>query len=316
MKATNPVVLLLATAPLALSALLTGCSPGADDAPQSFSGLGKPKVQVTNYPLAWMTGRIGGDAVEVIFAAPEDGDPAFWEPTEAEVAAFQSADLIIRNGATYEKWAEKVSLPESTQVDTSKAFAGQLISVEEAHTHSHGSEGEHSHGGVAFTTWLDLRQAIQQADAIRGALATLLPDKAAAFEANFATLRTDLEALDAELEKVAQSIGQTPLVASHPVYQYLARRYGLKIEAVLWEPETVPDDAAMADLSKILASHPAKVMLWEGDPAAESVQKLDAIGVKSLVFDPCGNRPGEGADFLSVMRANIAQLGQAKPAAP
>jgi zinc transport system substrate-binding protein len=301
---------------LAAAAILSGCDGGADRAPKAYTGGGKPKIITTNYPLAWMAGRIGGDAMEVSFPAPADGDPAFWEPNEADVAAFQSADLILRNGATYEKWADKVSLPESTQVDTAKGFADRFIVIEETVTHSHGSDGDHSHDGVAFTTWIDLGQAIQQADAIRSAFGALLPAQAATFDANFAALRKELEALDAEMALAAQAVGNAPLVASHPVYQYLARRYGLNIRSVLWEPETVPDDAAMADLTKILASHPAKVMLWEGEPAAESVKKLADLGIKSLVFDPCGNRPDEGADFLSVMRANLTNLGQAAPAAP
>ncbi|NBO50675.1 MAG: hypothetical protein EBU80_13370 [Chitinophagia bacterium] len=44
-------------------------------------------------------------------------------------------------------------------------------------------------------------------------------------------------------------------------------------------------------------------MIWEGEPEKESVAKLEAIGVKSLVFDPCGNVP-DGGNFLSVMKAN------------
>jgi zinc transport system substrate-binding protein len=300
----------------ALCLALSGCGPSGGPEPKAFSGTGKPKVLTTNYPLTWMAERIGGDAVVVEFRAPEDGDPAFWEPTEVDVAAFQSADLILRNGATYEKWADKVSLPDSTQVDTSRAFAEQLITIKDEGKHSHGAKGEHSHAGVAFTTWIDLTQAVKQADAIRAAFGKLLPDKAATFDANFAAVTKYLDALDAEVMAAAKMIGNAPLVASHPIYQYFARRYALNIKSVLWEPETVPDEAAMADLAKILADHPAAVMLWEGDPAPESVRMLQSIGVKSIVFDPCGNRPGEGADFLSVMKANAANLAKAKPAAP
>ena len=42
------------------------------------------------------------------------------------------------------------------------------------------------------------------------------------------------------------------------------------------------------------------------------VQKLQALGVRSLVFDPCGNTPEQG-DFLSVMQQNAARLEQAFP---
>ncbi len=305
---------------LAFAFALTGC--GRRDAAEGGgthpgSGSGKPRVFAVNYPLAFFAERIGGDAVEVILPVPEDSDPAFWEPGEDDIAAFQSADLILRNGATYAKWMEKVSLPESIQVDTSAAFAERFIDTHSATTHSHGSAGKHSHAGVAFTTWIDPRQAARQAEAIRAALAELLPRQASTFDSNFTRLKAELEALDTDLAAAAKQIGDQPLVASHPVYQYLARRYGLKIQSVLWEPEVIPDAAALAALRALLEKHPARVMIWEGEPAAESVAKLEGLGVKSVVFAPCGNRPDSGEDFFTVMRANIDQLsGVPKTPAP
>jgi zinc transport system substrate-binding protein len=43
---------------------------------------------------------------------------------------------------------------------------------------------------------------------------------------------------------------------------------------------------------------------------AGSVEKLQTLGVQSLVFDPCGNTPEQG-DFLSVMQQNVENLRQA-----
>ncbi|MEM9082949.1 MAG: zinc ABC transporter substrate-binding protein, partial [Planctomycetota bacterium] len=98
-----------------------------------------------------------------------------------------------------------------------------------------------------------------------------------------------------------------PLVASHPVYQYFARQYGLNIKAVLWEPETVPSEEDMAALRTILADHPATWMIWEGEPASESVELLQSIGITSVIVDPSGNRPDEG-DWLSVMKQSIENI--------
>jgi len=53
----------------------------------------------------------------------------------------------------------------------------------------------------------------------------------------------------------------------------------------------------MLELNRILKEHPAKWMIWEGKPLLGSVQQLQALGVESLVFDPCGNKPDQG-DFL------------------
>jgi zinc transport system substrate-binding protein len=294
---------------LALLSLLLLAACGREASPSVASKLGgKPQVLVANYPLKYFADRIGGSTVEVVFPAPGDEDPAFWQPDDAAIAKFQSADVILMNGATYSKWAEKVTLPQSKLVDTSAAFKAQYIEIKADSTHSHGPGGEHSHSGTAFTTWLDLTQAVQQAEAVKTALAKFTPDA----EKNFAALKSDLEALDARLIAVGKRLANAPLVASHPVYHYLARRYALNLQALLWEPETVPDDKAIEEFKAILAKHPAKWMIWEGDPAKESVAKLDAIGVKSVVFDPCGNVP-DGGDFLSVMKANVEALEKAFP---
>jgi len=289
--------------------LLAACKP-APDAPQASASAksGKPQVYVANYPLKYFAERIGGDAIEVKFPAPGDEDPVFWQPDDAAVAGFQSADLILMNGATYSKWAEKVTLPQSKLVDTSAAFKGQYIEIKADATHSHGPGGEHSHSGTAFTTWIDFQQAIQQAEAVSKALTKFAPDAAK----NFAALKAELEALDARLLAVGKRIANAPLVASHPVYHYFARRYALNVRPVLWEPETVPDDKAMEELKGILSTHPAKWMVWEGDPAKDSVAKLEAIGVKSVTFDPCGNVP-EGGDFMTVMKANVEAFEKAFP---
>ena len=95
-----------------ISILLIGCKPAA---PEPVPRTGKPRVAVVNYPLAYFVERIAGDLVEVHFPAME-GDPAFWKPTGADVRKFQSANLVLLNGASYAKWTGQASLPDSKSV--------------------------------------------------------------------------------------------------------------------------------------------------------------------------------------------------------
>ncbi|MDZ4404160.1 metal ABC transporter substrate-binding protein [Prosthecobacter sp.] len=301
--------------------LISACKP-ASNAPDaaapagnneaSSAKSGKPQVLVANYPLQYFAQRIAGDVVEVRFLAPKDEDPAFWQPNEAAIAAFQNADLILMNGATYSKWADKITLPESKVVDTSSAFANNFIQITDATTHSHGPGGEHSHSGTAFTTWIDFKQAALQAQAVCTALIKLVPAAKDTMEKNTEALKDELEALDERLSTLSRRLVQHPLVASHPVYHYLVRRYGLNLKSVLWEPDTVLDDKYMSDLNAILATHRARWMIWEGEPSKDNVQKLAALGLQSVVFDPCGNVPDSG-DFMTVMKANVEVLEKAFP---
>ena len=266
----------------------------------------KLKVYTVNYPLAYFAERIAGDQAEVVFPAPPDVDPAFWMPDTGIVTAYQGADLILINGANYAKWIARVSLPRLRMVDTSRPFADRFLQ-QQTTSHSHGPGGDHSHSGTAFTTWLDPGQAVQQAEAITAALTRKRPAAKQQFESNLESLKSDLLALDERLARVTTSAADSPILASHPVYQYLARRYGLNLRSVMWEPDEVPDESQWAEFVKILEEHSAKWMLWEAEPAPESVERLRSIGVESIVFDPSGNRP-EAGDFLSVMLKNAASL--------
>lgn len=299
---------------LALALITSSCSKNSSGGGSAAAARsGKPVVQVANYPLKYFAQRIGGDAIDVKFGAPADEDPAFWQPSDETVAGFQSADLILMNGATYSKWADKTTLPASKTVDTSAGFKSAFIEEKNAVTHSHGTGGEHSHNGIAFTTWIDFDQGIAQAKAVREGLSRVVPAAASAnLDANLAALVGDLRKLDERMQAVGKRIGSQPVVASHPVYQYWARRYGINLKFVLWEPEEVPTDKQMEELKAVLASHTAKWMVWEGEPAKESVEKIKAIGLQSVVFDPCGNTP-EAGDFMTVMESNIAGIEKAFP---
>ncbi len=267
-------------------------------------------VYTVNYPLAYFAERIGGDLVNVVFPLPPDVDPAFWEPDAKDIAGFQQVDLILLNGAAYAKWLRRASLPRRKLVNTSAAFQHDYINVNETVTHQHGPGGDHSHAGTAFTTWLDFNQAGMQAKAILLALEKHRPEHADDFRQNFALLEKDLDSLDQTLMALVAQDADKSFIASHPVYQYLARRYKIKLKSVMWEPEVVPEQNQWHELQQLLISHDAKWMIWEGEPDEQSVASLQAMGISSLVFNPGANVPEQG-DFMTVMKSNISAIEKA-----
>ena len=267
----------------------------------------KLTVYVVNYPLQYFAERIGGVHVNVVFPAPADVDPAYWMPDAKTISGYQQADLILLNGAGYARWVNKVSLPRFRMVNTSAGFKDRYIEAAEILTHSHGTEGEHAHEALAFTIWIDFSLAARQAKAIELSLGRKKPELKNTFQKKYQRLEQDLLKLDQDLKALISKDPSRPLVVSHPVYDYFARRYGLNIKSVHWEPDETPRNEQILELNRILKEHPAKWMIWEGKPLIESVEGLQTIGVESLVFDPCGNRPNQG-DFLSVMQQNVENL--------
>jgi len=264
-------------------------------------------IYTVNYPVKFFAESIAGNYAKVTLPMPTDIDPAFWSPKAEDIAAIQTADLVLLNGANYAKWLPKVSLSLFKLVNTSSEYRDSFISLEADVKHNHGVGGEHSHTGIAFTTWLDFSLAEKQAKAIFKVLSRKKPNLNAKFVQNFIPLQKALLDIDTELTQIGKELAGVPLVGSHPVYQYLKQRYQLNLKSVHWEPEETPTEEQWQGLKQILESHPSKWMLWEGRPADETVAKLEALGIKSIVFSPIANTPETG-DFLSLMQENIAAL--------
>jgi zinc transport system substrate-binding protein len=262
---------------------------------------------VVNYPLKYFTERIAGEHATVILPVPAGKDPAFWMPDAKIISDYQRADLILLNGANYAKWINKVTLPQFRLVNTSANFKDRYIKMSNVMTHTHGPAGEHAHEGVAFTTWLDFELAARQAKEIASALARKKPALRDLFQSNYAALEKDLAKLDQEIKQIVANNPELPLLASHPVFDYLTRRYGLNIKSVHWEPDQVPSRNQWGELQVVLKGHPAQWMIWEGEPLLATVKMLKSKRIQSVVFNPSANVPEQG-DFLSVMQQNVENL--------
>jgi zinc transport system substrate-binding protein len=288
----------------ALGLALACDGPGSDTPAES----GRPLVVfAVNQPLADFAARIGGAHVAVTMAAPAGTDPADWRPDAEQVAAAQAADLLLLQGAGYAPWVARATLDDTKLVDTTAPIREQMIREPQATTHQHGPEGAHSHAGLSTRTWLDPSLAAGQAAAIEQALVRAAPQYAAAFAAGRAALDAELAALDERLRAATADLGETPLIFSHPVYDYLIRRCALDGVSLHWEPDEAPTASQWADLEALLAEHPARVVLFEAAPLAETGHRLEALGLSSRVLSPCGGVQPEG-DSLTCLAAAAATL--------
>lgn len=318
---------------LAAAAILPGCDGPASSEPAppaaaAPNAAGEPAairdvVRTTFHPTTAWARRIAGDLVAVDNPVPYREDPRFWSPTREAIAAYQQSRLIVVNGADFERWLPLANLPMSRVVDTTADFDEPFIEASGI-THAHGPGGEHSHDGIDGHTWLDPINAIRQATTLAEAMKAAWPEHAEAFDANLAGLVADLEDLDARLRALTPRLESVVLLASHPAYDYLARRYGWQITNLDIDPDDLPSGA---DLASIRAAIPADrtpqtqvIMLWESEPLDEIRQLLFAdMGVESVVY-----RPAESIDeeedredwtFLPIMRDNIDQIAGILPPA-
>lgn len=300
---------------LALLFVVLGCDRSAQEGNGNAPAATTDEVLTTFYPTTYFARRIAGDAVTVVCPVPEDADPIFWMPDDATIQRYQQAALVIINGAGFEKWVEKVSLPSTRVVDTALPSKSQFLHYEDAVSHSHGPEGEHTHSGLDGHTWVDPGFAKLQAREIEAALSKRWPEHRKAFEERYTALAKDLEALSQSLPGFAPG-KSPPLLASHPAYNYVAKSHGWNIANLDLDPETMPDDATVAAITEKLKTHPAKVLLWESAPTPEIARHLEErTGLRSIVFSPCELLSAEdeaaGLDYLKVMQENSRVLRDA-----
>ncbi|GAB3529732.1 metal ABC transporter substrate-binding protein [Photobacterium alginatilyticum] len=296
---------------ICLITALSGCEPSdtGSETESSLASRTKPLIMVSNNPLYYFATELAGNNIDVQFPIDTTGDPASWRPTAQHITEFQQADLIVLNGAGYESWLTTVSLPTTKLFNTSKSFQREWIPIEGGVTHSHGLEGEHNHRGYAITTWMDMLQASQQVNNMGEELIQRWPEQAAGFESRLAVLQQQLLLLDTRFQQQLSRLEGESVIFSHPVYQYFQRRYQVNGSSLHWEPDQAPTDAQWQELQQMLAEKPVRIMIWEGEPMAETRRRLDNLGIHSVVISPAANTSAKG-DWLTVQSANIDRLAE------
>lgn len=286
--------------------LLAACSTGEREitAPPAQT---TPVIAVSAYPIAYFAERIAGPDAEVRLVVPNDENPAEWQPTAGDIAIFQEADLILFNGATLEDWSRRATLPTSKIVNTSSAFRDNYIIIKDAVMHHHGDGHMHSHDGIDPHTWLDPIQALQQTESIRRAITDLIPGSAGDISERYIQLDADLKELHTKFMAATEPLRETPILASHPVYDYFARRYRLSVRSLHLEPDLFPSEDEWIELDEHLAEEHSPIMLWEDYPLAETITELANRGVTIVVFHTCASKPDD-ANFMEAMNANAQRL--------
>ncbi len=267
----------------------------------------QPVVYVSNYPLYYFADKIGGEAIDLRFPASKETDPSGWVPGAENIVQMQEADLILLNGATFEKWLNNVTLKDEDMVNTTEDLQDKMLPLGEHFTHSHGEGGEHTHEGTASITWLDLSLAIAQAEKVNEALKKEAPGKSEDFQDNFEKLTNSLSELHKNYQDLEIDPEKVQLIYSHPVYQYLQNAYGLKGENLHWEPSDGWDKDKKHEIEHLAKKGKKTYLIWEDEPTKAMKEGLEEMGVTSIVVNPLFGQP-ENLDMQEVLFKNLQSL--------
>jgi zinc transport system substrate-binding protein len=332
-----PATALTATAAALGLLTLAGCG---DDGGGASDGAGEGTLDVVAsfYPMEFLAERIGGEHVSVSTLTEPGVEPHDLEISPQQTAELTEADVIVylaglqpavddaiaQSGVDASRIAEAGSF---TTLEThGDEHAGEEEHAEEEHAEEHagehaeeeeheGHDHEHDHEGQDPHVWLDPSKFAEVAQGVGDVLAAADPDHAAAYERNTEELVADLNALDEEFRTGLADTATDTFVTTHAAFGYLAERYGLHEEAIAGlDPESEPSAARMRELQEIARADGVRTIFFETLVSDETARTLaDDLGLDTAVLDPVEGitEDSPGADYLEVMRANLAALREA-----
>lgn len=268
--------------------VLTGASGcGGSDR----SGGGGVTVVAAFYPLAFVASQVAAEGVSVTNLTPAGAEPHDLELTARDVDTVREADVVLYVGGGFMPGLERA-------LAGARGRAHDVLAWVDVRSGSSAGEGDPH-------VWLDPRRLAEIARRVGADLGR---------PAQGSEVAERLLRLDEELERGLARCERRDLVTSHAAFGYLAQRYGL-VELPLegLAPEAEPSAREIAVLVEEIRARGATTVFTE--PLVSS-RLADAVareaGVRTAILDPIegltGDQVAAGADYVSVMRSNLAAL--------
>lgn len=267
-------------------------------------------VVVSVAPQKYLAERVGGERVRVTALVGEGQEPHGYDPTPRQMAGLAEARLYFALGTPFEEvWLPRMQVanPGMEVVATDAGIARRAEDHGHDHDHEPGQDAgqEDAHPALDPHVWLAPLLGRQIARNMRDALVETDPAGREAYEANFARLAAELEALDAELRGRLGRAPRRSFMVFHPAWGYFAEAYGLTqlaVEVEGKEPgprglETVIATAQAAGVRTVF------VQPQFSPAAAETVAR--ALGGRTVLIDPMAE------DYLANLRRAGAAIAEA-----
>ncbi|WP_058234157.1 metal ABC transporter substrate-binding protein [Devriesea agamarum] len=287
MRLPKTILTLLMSLGLIIS--VSACSAGTS------ANQGKPvSIVASSYPLEYLASRIGGERAHVTNITPQGTDPHSVELSVNQVRGVADADLLL--------FIKGFQPPVDDAITSQSLTNGLDIAATVPMLPS--STGTDPH------FWHDPLRMAQVGDATANKLATIDPDGAESYRSHAASLRKDLEALDASLtSQYSACHGDKAFITSHAAFNYLESRYGLKQVGITGvDPEFEPSPARLKEVADIAKKQHATTIFMEKTASPKVAESLaSSLGVKTDTLFTMETKP-ESGDYLTAMRHNADVL--------
>ena len=269
---------------------------------------GRLSVEASFYPLQWVAKQVGGDRVVVDGLTKPGAEPHDLELSPREVAKVQDANVVLYLSGFQPSVDDAVDGASGVTVFDARSAA----ELDLRYSPIEGGRQQPGDGGTDPHFWLDPVRLARVARAFGATLAEADPDHAGRYRGNVSRVVGELEALDHEFRSGLERCRDRDLVTSHNAFGYLARRYGFKQVGITGiTPEQEPSPSDLAAVSDFVQAHDVRTIYSETLVSARIAKVVaQETGARTAVLDPVEglNDRSTGADYLSVMRDNLATI--------
>jgi ABC-type Zn uptake system ZnuABC Zn-binding protein ZnuA len=311
--------------------LVTGATALASCGEERGEGGSTQPVDVvaTTSWLADIAQNVAGDRLTVESVVPLDADPHAFEPTPSDLTEVATSDLLIVNGGGLEAQLLDMLEDAGGDVETVVASAGLTPRtpgpLEPAHEHEgaesdSGSSEEHADAETDAHFWLDPISVVTYVENIRDALIAADPDGADVYRANADAYVKELEALDAEIREMVETIPpeSRKLVMNHASHGYFADRYGLEVVGAVipaFSTGATPTARELADLVATIDETGVRAIFVgaaENPQLAEQIGAETGVTVETRLLDHSLTGPtGVAPTYLDMLRYDAALIVEA-----
>lgn len=290
-------------------------SPETNDTIMSINGNNASKVKVVAsfYPLYDFVRKIGGDKVEVSTIIPLGIEPHDWEPTIQQRVKAESSDMVVYNGAGFEKWIKEIDA--KFRVDTSDGL--ELLggnSEEEDHQTSHSGYTDINENADPHI-WLDPIMAKYQVEKIRDGLIKIDPVNTNYYNGTAKKFIAELDSLDAFIRSELSNCNKTDFIAFHNAFTYFSNRYGLNQHSVYGvSPEGDILPQRLQQIIKLSRELNIDTIYAEDfiDPRLANIIATEIPNGKVMILSPIEGINKEeqkaGIGYIDKMKQNIENL--------
>lgn len=273
--------------------------------PMFLSAQEDPKLVVATASIfADMAEVIAGGQLEVQTIVPIGGDPHIYEPTPGDAQLVNRADLILRNGLTFEGWLNELIENSGTKANTVTITEG--VQPIESIQYKNSTDPH---------AWMDAANGLIYIENIKNALSTLDPDNADIYEFNYGIYRQQLVDLDQQIQQEIRKIPaqRRVLITSHDAFRYYGKRYGIEVQAILGT--STDADAQTSDivrLNKIIQTSGVPAVFIETTVNPKLLQQIATdnhieVGGK-LYSDSIGDKDSPAPTYLEMLKYNTTTI--------